>query len=107
LPGFAWVDQGGVDLGVGEPQQDPVTNEFGAVVRTQEQRRTMYADQAGEHVNDAGGTDTTRHIDGEALAGEFVNHGETFELLAVGAGVVDEIVSPHLIRTGRWQWTRS
>src|ERR1039457_781232 len=107
LPRLARIDQGGVDLGLGEPQQDPVANEFRAVVRTKEQRRTMYADQAGEHVNDASGTDASGYVDGEALAGELVDHGEAFELLSVGTGVVDEIVGPHLIRPRRGQWPRS
>lgn len=35
LPGFARVDQGGVDLGFGQPLQDPVADEFRTVIRTQ------------------------------------------------------------------------
>src|SRR5271169_2862672 len=72
LPRLARIDQGGVDLDLGEPYQDSVANEFRTVVRTQKHRRTVDADEAGEHVNDPGGADASRHVDGEALAGELV-----------------------------------
>jgi len=106
LPRLTGVDQGGIDLSFSEPRQDSIANEFRTVVRTQEHRCPVHADQTGEHVNDAGGADTACDIDGEALAREFVDHGEAFDLLSVGAGVVNEIVGPHLIRTHRRQWTR-
>src|SRR5437016_5405673 len=67
----------------------------------------MFTEQAAEHFNHACRADATRHIDGEALARELVDHGEALEFLAAGAGIVDEIVGPHLIRSRGWQRTRA
>ena len=54
-----------------------------------------------EHLNDAGGADTSRRVDGVTFAGELVDDSEAFELLSVGTIVVDEIVGPHLVRASR------
>src|SRR6266498_1094899 len=106
LPRLARIDQGGVDLRFGEPFQDRLTHELGSVVRAQEHRRAAHANQAGEYFDDARGADTARHVDRKALTRELVDDGEAFELLPIGAGVVDKIVGPYLIGTARRQRTR-
>ena len=66
----------------------------------------MRTDQSGEHVNDAGGADAARDIDGVALSCELVDDGEAFDLLPVGASIVNEVIGAHLIRTACRQWAR-
>jgi len=107
LPRLAWIDQRGVDLRLGEPLQDRLAHELGAIVRAQERRRTVRADQSGEHVDHAGGADAARHVDGMALPRELVDDGQTFDLPPVGTGIVNEVVGPYLVRTPCGQWTRS
>ena len=53
LPGLAWIAQRGADTGLGDPLQDGVADELGSVVRAHEQRRTVQAHQAREHLDDA------------------------------------------------------
>src|SRR5476649_1687434 len=52
LPGFARVDVGGGDGFAGEPFEDGLTDEFGAVVGTQMGWCTVDADQSAKHFDD-------------------------------------------------------
>jgi hypothetical protein len=38
---------------------------------------------------------------------EFVDHGQTLELLAVGAVIEYEVVRPDMVGSSRWEWSRS
>ena len=101
LPRLARIDDGGIDLIVGEPLQDCMANEFWSAIRAQECRCTMAAYQAGQNIDDPRGTNTPGDIDLQAFMGKFIDHGQTFELLAVGTGVEDEIVGPDMIGSQR------
>src|SRR5512135_2489301 len=89
LPRLAGIDEGGIDFGLGKPLQDRLADELRAVIRAQKCRCTVRTDQAREHVDDAGGADTARYVDGEALTGELVDDAESLELLPTGAGIVN------------------
>ena len=54
----------------------------------------MQADQPGQHFDHALGADRARHIDGQALAGVFVDDRQALDLLPFSRGVEDEVVSP-------------
>ena len=107
LPGFARIDVRGRNGFSGEPFENGLTDEFGAIVRTQMGRCAVNADQFGKDFNDALGADRAGNIDGEAFAGELIDHGEAFNLLAIGAGVEHEIVGPDVIRGGCGQRARA
>src|SRR5579864_1464038 len=106
LPRFAGIDQGGVDLRLGEPFQDRFAHEFRSVIGAQERRGAMYADQAGQHLDDTRGTDAARHVDRQAFPRELVDDSQTFDLLPVGTGIVNEIVGPDLVRSVGRQGSR-
>ena len=61
-------------------------------------RCATFADQSGKHFDHTAGTDAAGDIDGQALAGELVDHGEALQALAVGAVVEQEVVSPDVVR---------
>lgn len=42
-------------------------------------------------------------LQAQALAGELVDHGQGFDLLTVGASIVDEVVGPDAVGAGRRQ----
>jgi hypothetical protein len=65
------------------------------------------ADQLGKHLDDSAGTDAAGDIDSQAFARKLVDHRQAFELLAIGAGVEDEIVCPDLICRQRRQRLRA
>lgn len=62
-----------------------------AVVRTHEQRRTVQADRAREHLDHPPGADGPGYVDGQALAGALVHNSQALDLLAAGRGVEDEV----------------
>ena len=87
LPGFAGIDERGFDVRVGEPLEKCVADEFRTIVRAQVARRPVRGDQTRENFDDATRADGARHIDGQALPGKLVDHGQAFELLSVGSAV--------------------
>ena len=107
LPGLARIDQRRGDAALGDPLEDCAADELRAVVRAQEERRAVRADEAREHLDHALGADRAGHVDGQALAGELVDDRQALDLLAVGAGVEDEVVGPDEVRGGRRQRTRA
>ena len=96
----------GLDARFGEPLQDRVAHELRTVVRAQEGRRAVRADQARQHVDHSARADAAGHVDRQALVGEFVDHRQTLELLAVGAGIEHEVVGPDVIGGPRRQRAR-
>ena len=62
----------------------------------------MSADEPRQHLDDVPRANAARDLDGEALAGLLVDDGQTLQLLAVGAMVVDEVIGPHVIGYRRW-----
>jgi len=107
LPRLSGVDVGGLDLLLGEPLQDCLTDELRAVVRAQEARCTVLGDEPGEDLDDATRADQAGNVDRQALPGEFVDDGEAFELLAVGTGIEHEIVGPDMVGSCRRQRPRA
>ena len=107
LPWLARVDQRRGDAALGDPLEDRAADELRPVVRTQEQRRAVHADESGQNLDDAPGADRTGHVDGQALAGELVDHLQALDLLARGRGVEDEVVGPDAVWATGWQrsWT--
>ena len=91
---------------MGEPLEDRQADELRSVVRAQEERSAVLADEAREHLDQPLGADGACDVDGQALPGELVDDGQAFELLAVGTGVEDEVVGPDEVRTNGWQRTR-
>jgi len=47
-----------------------------------------------KHLDHALGADRASHVDGQALAGEFVDDGQALDLLAFGSGIEEEVVGP-------------
>lgn len=82
-------------------------NELGSVVGAQEGRRSVQAYQAREHFDHTARSDAAGHVDREAFPGEFVDHCQALDLLAVGASIEDEVVGPDMVRRLRRQGTRT
>src|ERR1017187_2214077 len=98
LPRLAWVDQGGLDIGLSQPLENGMTDELRAVVGSQISRTAVKAHQAGQDLDDARRADAAGGVDRQTLVGELVDDGQAFELLAVGARVEDEVVGPNMVR---------
>ena len=99
LPRLAGVNDRGFDVRIGEPLQDGMAYEFRTAVRAQIGRRAVRAHQTRQHVNHSARTDAPGYVDRQALVGEFVDHGQTLELLAVGAVIEYEVVRPDVVVT--------
>src|SRR5690606_28293888 len=104
LPRFAGIDVGDLDLGLDDPLQDRLADELRSVVGTKHGGRSTLAHEPRQHLDDSPGADAAGHVDGQALPGELVDHGQALDLLAIGAGVEDEVVGPDAVRTARRQW---
>ena len=107
LPRFAGIAERAADALGDDPLQDRVRHELRPVVRAHEGGRAVDAHETGEHVDDAARADAAGDVDGEALARPLVDDGEALELLAIGAGVEDEVVRPDVIPAGRRRRARS
>ncbi len=70
------------------------------LVRAQVARRPVSADELGQGPDHPLGTDGACHVDRQAFPGELVDDGQAFDLLAIGAGIEDEVVGPHEVRVG-------
>ena len=86
LPGLSRIDQCGFDARFADPLQDRMADELGAVVGSKVDGRTVNTHQSRQHLNDPRRADTPGDIDRQAFMGEFIDHGQAFELLAIGAG---------------------
>lgn len=86
LPGPARIDQGRGDAALLDPLQDGPADELRSVVRTQERRRAVHADQAAQYLDHSSGANRAGHVDSHALAGELVDHCQALDLLAAGRG---------------------
>src|SRR5690606_20787817 len=101
LPRLTRIDQRRVDVARAEPPQNRTRDELRAVVRAQEARRAMHADQPTEHVDHLARANGGGHSDCQALPRPLVDDGEALQLLSIRAAIEDEIVGPHLIRAAR------
>ena len=102
LPWLTWIDERRINAAGAQPLKDRPRDELRAVVRTQIARCAMSADEPRQHLDDVPRANAARDLDGEALAGPLVDDGQTLQLLAVGATVVDEVIGPHVIGYRRW-----
>lgn len=57
----------------------------------------MHTHQARQHVDDAPVGDTASHVDRQALMGEFVDHCQALDLLAVATRIEHEVVGSDVI----------
>ncbi len=107
LPRFAGIDQRHLDVRLDDPPEDRLADELRAVIGAQEPRGAALAHEHCEHINDALGADAAGDVDREALARVLVDDRLALDLLAVGAGIEDEVVCPDAVRReGRQRtWT--
>ena len=84
--------------------QDGARHEFRPIVRSNDLRCAMLVDQPAQHIDDPCGADRAGHVDGQALAGVFVDDRPAFELRALGTGIEDEIIGPDLVAHAGCQW---
>ena len=103
LPRFSGIDQRDLDVRLDDPLEDRAADELRAVVRTQERGCAALANQPRQCFDDALGTDAAGDVDRQAFAGELVDDRQALELLAVGAGIEDEIIGPDAVRCERGQ----
>ena len=103
LPRLARIDQRRLDVRFNDPGQDRLADELRAIVRPHVTGSPALADQSGQDLDDALGSDAAGHVDGQALPGELIDHGQALDLLAIGAGVEDEVVGPDAVRAARRQ----
>src|SRR5690606_21037786 len=61
----------------------------------------MRAHELRENLDDATGADASSHVDRQAFTRVLIDDRQALELLAVGAGVEHEVISPDLIGTER------
>src|SRR5205823_5526649 len=106
LPGLSGSDVRGGDVRVEQPAHHGRRDKLRAVVGAEVAWSAVHADEPGELVDDPCRADAARDFDGEALPGPLVDDGQALELLSVGAGVEDEVVSPDVVAFGRRQWAR-
>jgi hypothetical protein len=106
LPRLSRSNVRGVDVGRGEPAVHSSRKELRAIVGTQVLRSAMETDEPREDVDDASGADAAGDVDGEAFPRPLVHDGEALQLLAIGAGVEDEVVGPDVVSPTRRQWPR-
>src|SRR5271165_4250422 len=97
-----------VDVRLQEPTQYRSGDKLRSVVRSQVLRAAVNADQFAQHFDDPSGSDAASYVDRQALPSELIDHGETLELLAVGAGVEHKVIGPYLAHSHRCQrpWAR-
>ena len=79
-----------------QPVQNRSGDKLRAVVRSQVLGAAVNADQLAQHLDDSAGADAAGHIDRQALARELIDHRQTLQLLAVGAGIEHKVVGPDL-----------
>ena len=84
LPSLARIDQRRGDATVGDPLEDRSADELWPVVRAQEDRRSVRADETREHVDHPLEAVRACHVDDKALVGELVDYGQALDLLALG-----------------------
>ena len=101
LPRLARVDVRRIDVRCRQPFEHGFRHELGAVVRAQVPRRAMLADQLRQHLNDPAGADAAGNVDRERRRGMLVDDRQALQLLAVGAGVVHEVVRPNMVLRSR------
>jgi len=97
-PRLSGIDVGCVDVGLRQPFQYCSGHEFRAVVGSEVLRRTVGANEPGEHIDHLPGANAACHVDGQALPGELVDYGQTLQLLSVRVSIKHEIVSPQISR---------
>src|SRR5690625_1692254 len=85
------------DALLGGPFQHRFTDLFGPIATAKIGWCAVQADQTAQDLNDATGTNAARHINGQALPGVLIHHGQTLQGLPVGTGVKDEVIAPHAI----------
>src|SRR5579872_6906993 len=109
LPRFSRINVRGIDVGLSQPLQHGTGDELRAVVRAQVLGASMDADQFAQHLDDPAGTDASGHVDRQTLASELIDHGQALELLSIGAGINEKVISPHLTHghCRQWPWARS
>ena len=92
--------QGHLQAFIGGPLKQPRRDEFRTVIGAQGLGCAALADQAAQDLDDAFRADTARHIDRQHLADVLLDDRQAFELLAIGAGIEHEVVSPDSVRLG-------
>lgn len=68
-----------------------MADELRPVIRAQEQRRAVRADQAAQDLDHALGADRAGHVDGQALAGELVDHRQVLDLLTAAVASMTKL----------------
>jgi len=94
LPRLARIDERGFDLLLKSPCQQRGTDEFGAVVGPYVTWCAMQTDEAAQYLDNPAGANRSGHVNGQAFPRVFIDHGQAFELLSVGAGVKHKVIAP-------------
>lgn len=97
LPRLAGLNQNGTQVFIRRPLQQLCADELRTIVTAKIGWCAVQADQTAQDLNDATGTNAARHINGQALPGVLIHHGQTLQGLPVGTGVKDEVIAPHAI----------
>ena len=107
LPWLARFNQRQIQRLSSRPFEQRLRHEFRSVVRTQAQRGSTFADQAGQHLDHSARSDAAGNVYSQAFTRVFVHHGQAFDLLTVCAGVVDKVVRLQFVCSHRQLWSRT
>ena len=97
LPGLACLDIHRLNSLVCEPTLDRLRHKLWPIITPDECRRAMLPDEPLDHLDHPRRRDPTLHFHRQAFARPFVNDRQNFQLLTVGAGIMDKIVGPDMI----------
>ena len=75
-----------------------MSDEFRPIVRPDDRRRRIDADQLFQHGHYVLGLAAPADSDGQTETAVLINHVQEFESAAVGRGIELEIHGPHLVR---------
>src|SRR5215813_11305325 len=106
LPWLAGIAERHVHAVVRSPLQDSPRDELRTVVRAQVARRTMNADQLGQHFNHAPRANRSGHVNRQAFTRVLIDHGQTLQLLAAGTRIEYEVIRPDVPCPRRRVWPR-
>lgn len=87
----------GLDTRAQDPFEDSARDELGAVVAAHMPWGAMHADELAQDFDDATTANRSGDIDGQTFARVLVDDREALELLAICAGVEDEVIRPDVI----------
>jgi hypothetical protein len=97
FPGAARLDVEGLNVLPSQPLLQGSGNELGTIVATQELGSALLSDEDFQDLSDLACIEGAGHFNGQALAGELIDHRQQSQLLAVDTAVLEKVVGPNVV----------